>query len=150
MLKRMKNRFPTLRSWSITLTGHAIYTGILAIHDELAKMSHNVFIAPAEKAYVTSDTPCIWQAPCGYAGLANPLIEITLPLTSRHMLHISRTIPNSGYIDALDYMVDQSNWETIRRCRNYFVANSNVLPASWLETQEYWALKLLQEAAKLE
>lgn len=77
---------------------HAIYDGVLFLCDELAKMSHNVFIAPAGKPYLTSDTPCGWQAPIGFTGLANPLLEITLPLTPRHVLRISRIISTSGYI----------------------------------------------------
>lgn len=128
---------------------HAIYDGVLFLSDELGKMSHNVFIAPTGKAYLTSDTPCVWQAPIGFTGLANPLLEITLPLTPRHLLHISKTIPTSGYIDALDFMVDQTNWELIRRCRNYFVANSSALDSSGLESEAYWGMRLLREAVKL-
>jgi hypothetical protein len=81
--------------------------------------------------------------------LANPLLEITLPLTPQHLLHISKTIPTSGYIDALDFMVDQTNWEMIRRCQNYFVANSSTLDASWLESEAHWGMRLIQEAIKL-
>jgi hypothetical protein len=128
---------------------HAICYGVLFISDELAKMSHNVFIAPAGKAYLTSDTPCVWQAPLGITGLVNPMLEITLPLTPHHLLHISKIIPTSGYIDAPHFWVDQRNWETIRRCRVYFVANSSVLDASWLESETYWGMRLLQEAAKI-
>jgi Protein of unknown function (DUF4238) len=128
---------------------HAVYEGILVITEELKKMSHNVFVAPMNKVYLTSDTPCAWQAPLGVAGLVNPMLEITLPLTSRHLLHISKTIPTSGYIDAPDFWVDQRNWETIRQCRSYFVANSSVLDASWLESETYWGIRLLQEAAKI-
>ena len=128
---------------------HAIYDGVLCISEELTNMSHNVFVAPAGKAYLTSDTPCVWQAPHGFANLSNPVLEITLPLTPRHLLHISKNIPTSGYIDQMDFMVDQTNWETIRHCRNYFVANSPTLDASWLESKTYWEIKLLQEAAKI-
>jgi len=63
---------------------HAIYDGVLFLSDELAKMSHNVFIAPPEKIYLTSDTHCLWQSALGFTGLANPLLEITLTLTPRH------------------------------------------------------------------
>jgi hypothetical protein len=128
---------------------HAIYDGILFISEALAKMSHNIFVAPEGKAYLTSDTPCVWQAPLGFAGLANPLLEITVPLTPGHLLLISKTIPTSGYIDALDFMVDVTNWEMIRRCRSYCVANSSALEASCLESEAYWGMRLLQEAAKL-
>lgn len=128
---------------------HAIYDGVLFISGELKSMSHNVLVAPAGKAYLTSDTPCVWQTAFGSPGLANPLLEITLPLTPRHLLHISKTIPTSGYFDAPGYLVDQRNWETIRHCRNYFVANSSVLDASWLESEAYWGMKLLQEAARM-
>jgi len=128
---------------------HAIYDGVLSIGQELGKMSHNVFVTPVGKSYLTSDTPCVWQARFGAAGLVNPRLEVTLPLTPRHLLHISKTIPTSGYIDAPDFLVDQTNWETVRRCRAYFVANSSVLAASWLESETYWAMRLLQSAAEI-
>jgi hypothetical protein len=128
---------------------HAIYDGILFVSQELSKMSHNVFLALPGKAYLTSDTPCVWKAPFGVPGLANPVLEITLPLTPRHLLHISKTIPKSGYIDAPDFLVDQTNWETIRRCEKYFVANSSVLDPSWLETETYWGMRLLQAATEI-
>jgi hypothetical protein len=128
---------------------HAIYDGVLVISKELESMSHNVFIAPAGKAYLTSDTPCIWQAALGFPDLRNPSLEITLPLTPRHLLHISKNIPTSGYIDAPDYLVDERNCQTIRRCRSCFVANSSILDASWLESETYWRMRLLQEAARI-
>jgi hypothetical protein len=127
---------------------HAIYEGLLFISGELAKRSHNVFVAPAGKAYVTSDTPCTWQAPLGCVGLVNPMLEVTIPLTSRHLLHISKTIPTSSYIDASDFWVDQTNWEIIRRCRKYFIANSQTVEPSWLESETYWGLRLLKWLAR--
>jgi hypothetical protein len=73
---------------------HAVYDGVLFISDELGKMSHNVFVAPAGKAYLTSDTPCGWQAPLGFVGLANPMLEITLTSQEPFQLPgISRLLP---------------------------------------------------------
>lgn len=142
-------RIPDTSCMEHNAHAHAICDSILFLSDELARMSHNVFIAPVGKIYLTSDAPCLWQSEAGFPGLANPFLEITLPLTPRHLLHISRTIPSSGYIDALAFMVDLTNWETIRNCQQYFISNSPTLDTSWLETETYWKLKMMEEAAKL-
>jgi hypothetical protein len=110
---------------------HAIYDGLLFISDHLEGMSHNIFIAPTGRSYVTSDTPCVWQAAAGPLGLINPMLEITLPLTPEHVLHISKTIPTSGYVEAPAFSVDQANWDTIHQCREYFIANSQTIDPSW-------------------
>lgn len=127
---------------------HAIYAGVLFITEEMGKMSHTVFIAPEGKVYLTSDTPCTWQAPIGVAGFANPTLEITLPLTPRHLLHISKTHPASGYIDSPDFLVDERNSQAIRECREYFVANSPILDPSWWESEAYWGVRLFKSAAE--
>jgi hypothetical protein len=124
----------------------AIYDGILLISKYLAKMSHNLFIAPAGKSYLTSDTPCLWQAAWGRPCLENPTFEISIPLTPKHLLHISKTLEGSGYMDALDYMVDQTNWEMIGTCRDYFVSNSNQADPSW-QANGLQRLKVLVEGA---
>ncbi len=56
----------------------------------------------------------------------------------------------SGYIDAPDYWVDQTNWETIRRSRKYFIANSQTVDPSWLESETYWGLRLLRAALDMD
>jgi hypothetical protein len=125
---------------------HAIYDGILFISDHLSTMAHNIFIAPVGKSYVTSDTPCVWQAPLGPLGLANPHLEIYLPLSPKHMLLISKSIPTSGYIEAKEFWVDQANWDTIRHCREYFIANSQVVETCWQEGEADRLQALLEGA----
>lgn len=123
--------------------GHAMYEGILLMSEHLATMSHNIFIASGEKYFLTSDTPCYWTAPHGPEALENSLLEIFFPLTPKHLLHISQTIPTSAYVEAPDYWVDQQNWEMVRHCREYFVSPSG---SCWFESSEYWLEKLLSEA----
>ena len=122
----------------------AICEGICFISGRLAAMSHNVFVAPAGKAYVTSDTPCTWRAPTGCVGLANPALEITLPLTPNHLLHVSKVFPLSGSREAEDFWVDLMNWDTIRGARRYFIANSSVVDPDWFENEAVWTERLLQ------
>lgn len=140
---------PDTSAWEHNAHPHAIYDGILFISQELTARSHNIFIAPEGRAYLTSDTPCVWQAPIGPTGLANSMLEVTLPLTPLHLLHISKSIPTSGYIEVPEFFVDHTNWEMIRRCQSYFVNNSPVIHTSCLETQTYWAVRILQAAAQL-
>jgi len=101
------------------------------------------------KSYVTSDTPCLWQAAAGPLGLINPTLEITLPLTPQHMLHISKTIPTSGYVEAPAFWVDQANWDMIHECRKYFISNSQAIDPTWLESKADRFLKLLQGAVAM-
>ena len=140
---------PDTSAYEHNAYAHAAYEGILLVSEKLAEMSHILEIAPPEKTYVTSDTPCVWSPSNGFVGLANPELEITLPLTPRHLLHISKTIPTSGAYDAPGYLVDQRNWEMIRNCRSYFVGKSSELDPSWFETEAYWTERLWREAIQL-
>jgi hypothetical protein len=128
---------------------HAIYDGILFVSDELKTMSHNIFIAPLGRDYVTSDTPCIWQAPIGPMGLINPTLEITLPLSPKHLLHITNAIPTSDYIEAQAFSVEQANWDMIQRCRRYFIANSQTIYPTWLDSGLHRLNKLVEGALAL-
>jgi hypothetical protein len=126
---------------------HAIYDGVLLISDYLGKMSHNVFIAPAGKTYLTSDTPCLWQAAWGQPCLENPTFEVSLPLTPQHMLHISRLTDGSAYGEASGFLVDQTNWDMIRACHQYFISNSQQADPCWQEDGSHRLRALLEGAA---
>jgi len=141
---------PETETYQRNAHAFAIYDGILVISDYLTKMSHNVFIAPPGKSYLTSDTPCLWQAALGQPCLENPTFEASLPLTPQYTLHVSKTMPSSGYLDAPDYLVDQTNWEMIGGCRDYFVSNSHETEPSWQEDGLDRLKALLSGAAALE
>lgn len=119
-----KRPVPKTATYQHNAHAFAIYDGILLISGYLAQMSHNVFIAPAGKSYLTSDAPCLWQAAIGQPCLENPTFEVSLPLTPSHMLHISKLTEGSSYGEAPGCLVDQTNWEMIRACREYFISNS--------------------------
>jgi len=141
---------PDTETYRRNAHAHAIYDGVLLISDYLSKMPHNVFIAPPGKSYLTSDTPCLWQATLGQPCLENPTFEISLPLTPKYLLHISKTMETSGYLDALGYMVDQTNWELVRASREYFISSSKKADPCWQDGGLERLKVLLQGAAALQ
>jgi hypothetical protein len=141
-----KRPVPNRETFQRNAHAFAIYDGVILISDYLRKMSHRIFIAPPQKSYLTSDTPCLWQAALGEPCLENPTFETSLTLTPKHMLHISKTIPTSGYLEAPDYLVDQTNWEIIRGCREYFVSNCHQADPCWQHDGSE-RLKILLEGA---
>jgi len=145
-----KRPVPNTATYQQNAHAHSIYDGLLFISEHLAKMSHNIYIAPEGKSYLTSDTPCLWQAALGQPCLTNPTFEISLPLTPKHLLHVSKNTQTSGYLEALDYMVDQINWETIRDCREYFISNSQKIDPSWKDNGLDRLKVLLKGAAELQ
>lgn len=112
---------------------------------EISNWTHEVFIAPAGNFFVTSDNPCVWDAFMGPPGLENCLLEITLPLSPKHLLYISKKPRLSAYREIPDDLVDYLNWRTIRHCAEYFVSNQASLKPSWFEREVYWLKETLKQ-----
>jgi hypothetical protein len=104
----------------------------------LFQMEMSIFVAKDEVGFITSDAPCVWFNPKAHTyppfyrspGLAQPDIEVTLPLTPQHLLFIShRKYPL--YLDVGQNIVDESNRTVCAYCADEFV--------SWIgETRPYW------------
>jgi hypothetical protein len=97
-----------------------------------------ILVTNDETGFITSDTPCVWFNPSLYKlppfyrhpGLGQKDIEVTLPLTPRHLLTISHhRYPR--YVTINSKAVDEFNRRTRFHCAEEFV--------SWKgETQPYW------------
>jgi Protein of unknown function (DUF4238) len=92
--------------------------------DHLANWNHNLLLAPGGKSFITSDNPCVWFSDVGLACLENDFLEISLPLTPRHLLLISRTLPQSGCGETSGDTVDYFNRRTIRQCHRYWICRT--------------------------
>lgn len=104
----------------------------------LYQMEMSIFVANDELGFITSDSPCVWFNPKAHTfppfyrspGLAQPDIEVTLPLTPTHMLFISHR-KHPLYLDVGQQVVDEANRLTRAHADDEFV--------SWKgETRPYW------------
>jgi hypothetical protein len=105
----------------------------------LFAMEMSIFVAKDECGFITSDSPCVWFNPKAHTlppfyrspGLAQPDIEVTLPLTPHHLLLISHHRPQTFYVDVNQKTVDEAN----RLVRAYSTSEF----VSWKgETRPYW------------
>lgn len=91
--------------------------------------------------FITSDNPCVWYDreahlrpfPLNSAGLGWPKIEITLPLSPRHLALLSRReLPQYLPVKDLSW-VDDFNSRTRFFSHEEFIARSNRCRPAWLE-----------------
>jgi hypothetical protein len=117
---------------------HIIATGIEVEAPLLMQMHITVLVTDSELGFITSDSPCVWFNPTLHKlppfyrspGLAQPDIEVTLPLSPHHLLLISHR-PSRWYVDINEKAVDESNRITRFHCSEEFV--------SWKgKTRPYW------------
>lgn len=117
---------------------HLIAMGIDVEAPLLFEMPMTIMVTTDELGFITSDAPCVWFNPQLYKlppfyrspGLAQRDIEVTLPLTPRHLLLISHR-NNPLYIDVEQNAVDEGNRMRRFHCDKEFV--------SWKgETRPYW------------
>jgi len=122
---------------------HLIAMGIDIESPLLFEMPMTIMVTDDELGFITSDTPCVWFNPQLYKlppffrspGLAQPDIEVTLPLTPRHMLLIShRKYP--PYIDVKQNAVDEGNRLLRFHCHKEFVSWKGETRPHWFEIGE--------------
>jgi hypothetical protein len=104
----------------------------------LFTMEMSIFVTNDDLGFITSDSPCIWFNPKAHTfppfyrspGLAQPDIEITLPLTPHHLLFISHQ-KHSFYVSVDQKVVDEANRLGLAYSTKEFV--------SWKgDTRPYW------------
>jgi hypothetical protein len=117
---------------------HIIATGLEVEAPLLFKMQMAVLVTDSEVGFITSDNPCVWfnptlrRLPPFYRspGLAQPDIEVTLPLSPNQLLLVSHR-PSAFYVHIDEKAVDEANRLTRFHCDKEFV--------SWKgETRPYW------------
>ncbi len=88
--------------------------------------------------FVTSDDPCAWDDPeldpsafLG-PGLASESIEISLPLSPRHLAFFNRQ-GLKGYTPVSEALVDGWNYRTLSYADEFVVVRENRWKAAWLD-----------------
>lgn len=99
--------------------------------ENLEHWSHFILVAPSGKLFLTSDTPCVWQATLGFIGLENPALEIALPLTCTHALLLTKQFPGQRYMDANEAFVDELNRRIVQTCRSDFISCTDKTECFW-------------------
>ena len=104
----------------------------------LSKMDPAILVTDDKVGFITSDSPCVWFDPEAYkrppfyrsVGLGWPTIEVTLPLTPRHCLLLTRR-GLQGYVPVGPVEVAEINRRTRFHCDEQFVVSRH-------ETRPYW------------
>jgi len=105
----------------------------------LMRMRITILCTDADEGFITSDCPFIMINPEAYklppasrapAPGANPMIEITLPLTPKRLLFISHLYP-PGYGQAPQAVVDELNTRIRFGCEQYFVSQRGIVKDCW-------------------
>lgn len=109
----------------------------------LTKLNMALLCTSGHPAFITSDEPCVWfdpaahQRPPLYQGpaLMHPTLEITMPLTPRCMLFLSRSGP-IGYVDVAPDLVHELNRRTRAYAEHCFIGQTSEASPFWYERGE--------------
>ena len=114
-------------------------------------MKFVILTAPANSHFITSDNPCVrfnpqWpkMPPMLRGGLTEQDIEVTVPLSPRHLAHFSwievwklfgfseeRFASVGPYLPVPEVVVDEINGRTRFYCDEFFVTQTRDLRAAW-------------------
>jgi Protein of unknown function (DUF4238) len=143
-LEKKRKAPPATSLETADLVKHAhpylVQSGVEVLAPMLFKMPMSILVADDGVGFVTSDNPCVWNVPNAhrmppglrYPGLSQPGIEITLPLTPRHMLLISyRVYPL--YVNVQQTTVDDANRLRCLDCTEEFVSWRGGTRPYWLD-----------------
>jgi len=107
--------------------------------ERMCDMTTTVFVAKSGR-FITSDAPCVmfnpemysWPPFYRHAGLGQEAVEVTLPLTPRHLLALSWR-GKEGYVELDEHLVDEANRRTRLACHEYFISQTCPTKPIWFE-----------------
>jgi hypothetical protein len=107
-----------------------------------AKIPCAILVTKSSAGFITSDSPCVhfdpeaWKRPrMMLSGMMWPSLEVTFPLTPRHMLFFNRQLTADGaYTDIPEDFVDALNARTRWHCDEQFIVRSNLVREAWFDT----------------
>jgi len=111
----------------------------------LARMDMSILCTADDLGFITSDHPCLWYDPSlatappalQIPALRSRTIEITLPLSPRHVLLLNwRGV--SGYRDVAQGVADRLNWMRWSQCEAHYVVRRNQVRDSWFSGKTFW------------
>jgi hypothetical protein len=125
-----------------THMGHSVKTQL----KEFNSFDKAVIYTEINQGFITSDNPVVWADPfvsrlpkhLRSVGLRNRTIEITMPITPRHLLFLNKYGVN-GYINLMDYSSESrvetilnANMRTFAYARKYVIKNKNQINWNWI------------------
>ena len=97
----------------------------------LCRMSMAILCTDDDLGFITSDHPCLWLDPDRpFPGLVSKTIEVTLPLSPRHLLFLNWQNV-SGYIPVLPMFVDEANRMRRFDCEREYIVRKNEVNPYW-------------------
>jgi hypothetical protein len=111
-------------------------------------MDHEMFSAPDGKFLLPPTTLAYGKLLLAFPGLANRWLQITLPITPKHLLYISREGRGSSYSEILPDMADYLNWRTVGKCSEYFISPAKEIDPSWHQNESAWLRQLFDFGVK--
>ena len=115
-----------------SLNAETLRTGMPEFAALLGQMKLSVFVTDEEAGFVTGGEPCFVCVPGErHPFLGHPNVEVTPPLSPRHLAFCSWKAPSTMDYSKLDRVkVDEVHSRTIAGCRKEFVSTSRTLLAS--------------------
>ena len=115
-----------------SICGDAVSGGLTTTGQMLIRMNVSIFIADDDAGFVTGDEPVSVIVPGEWhAYPTHPDVEITLPLSPRHIAYYSWKIPRLTYMPWDRYKVDRINSRTIGTCHKEFVSWKGIVRPEW-------------------
>jgi hypothetical protein len=105
------------------------------------EMSMAILVAPLTDRFITSDSPTVWYNPDSYKlppfwrspGLAQEKVEVTMPLTPKYSLYLSRNDKVSGYRQLPANIVQELNRRTRFHCDQWFISWKGEVRPEWFD-----------------
>jgi hypothetical protein len=118
-------------------------THIKAMVPVLMGMKASILCTSASPGFITSDHPCALFDPEAhkrppayrYVALDSPTVELSLPLSPRHLLVVSHDHEAGEYMSIPDALVDHANSITRLYANETIVVCRNELREAWLSQQ---------------
>jgi hypothetical protein len=112
--------------------GDVVGNGLIMTAGMLIRMKLSIFITDDEEGFVTGDEPCYVCVPGAWNSYpGHPDVELTIPLSPRHVAFYSWKIPPTLYALWDQETVDRANSRTIAGCKKEFVSWKGSVRPEW-------------------
>jgi len=114
------------------VTGDTVGNGLIFTASMLIRMKLSIFTTDDEAGFVTGDEPCYICVPGAWNPYpAHPDVELTIPLSPRHMAFYSWKIEPMLYVPWAAETVGRVNARTVAGCKKEFVSWKGIVRPEW-------------------
>jgi hypothetical protein len=114
------------------VTGDTVGNGLIMTAGMLVRMKLSIFVTDDEAGFVTGDEPCYVCVPGAWNSYpGHPDVELTIPLSPRHMAFYSWKLAPMLYAPWDRETVDRVNSRTIAGCKTEFVSWKGTTRPEW-------------------